>query len=49
VIAAIRSDLAWQRWLALLVVILVTGALAALQAVPILLGRRFTGDVSAGN
>jgi len=44
----IRGDLAWVRWMALLAVILITTALAGLQAVPILLGRRFNnsgGDV----
>ena len=42
VVTAIRDDLRWQRWLMVLVVVLVTGAFAALQGVPILLGRRFT-------
>jgi methyl-accepting chemotaxis protein len=41
VVTAIRDDLGWQRWLMVLVVVLVTGAFAATQAVPILLGRRF--------
>jgi len=43
VIDDIRSALEWQRWLALFVVVLVTAALAGLQVVPILLGRRFLG------
>jgi len=47
VIADIRSDLAWQRWVALLAVVLVTAALAALQVVPILLGRRFLDSGNA--
>ena|GEM_PF-2920956 len=40
----IRGDLAWVRWMALLAVILITAALAGLQAVPILLGRRFNNS-----
>jgi hypothetical protein len=42
VVTAIRDDLQWQRWLMVLVVILATSAFAVTQAVPILLGRRFT-------
>ena len=42
VVTEIRDDLRWQRWLMVLVVVLVTGAFAVTQAVPILLGRRFT-------
>lgn len=42
VVTAIRDDLQWQRWLMVVVVVLVTGAFAVTQAVPILLGRRFT-------
>lgn len=42
VVTAIRDDLQWQRWLMVLVVVLVTAAFAVTQTVPILLGRRFT-------
>lgn len=47
VVTAIRDDLGWQRWLMVLVVVLVTGAFAVMQAVPILLGRRLL-DRSVG-
>jgi len=46
VVAAIRDDLRWQRWLMVMVVVVVTGAVAALQAVPILLGRRLQDRTS---
>ncbi len=42
IVNEIRDDLQWQRWLMVLVVVLVTGAFAVTQTVPILLGRRFT-------
>ncbi len=42
VVTEIRDDLQWQRWLMVLVVVLVTWVFAVTQAVPILLGRRFT-------
>ena len=45
VVSAIRGDLQWQRWLMVLVVVLVAGAFAVTQAVPILFGRRFTDRV----
>ncbi|MEA2024207.1 MAG: hypothetical protein U9N79_07970 [Actinomycetota bacterium] len=42
VVTAIRNDLQWQRWLMVAVVVLVTGVFAAIQTVPILLGRRLS-------
>ena len=42
VVTAIREDLQWQRWLMVVVVVLVAGAFAVIQTVPILLGRRLS-------
>jgi uncharacterized membrane protein YjjP (DUF1212 family) len=41
-VTAIRDDLQWQRWLMVVVVVLVAGVFAVLQTVPVLLGRRLS-------